>query len=104
MPLFRGSKSNKSADYHTEMNWDVFSHWCPKKVFPSIAATGVKSVVVLDRASCHTTSDEQDKKPATSWNKPRLIEAINRWGGAPSDWPLNQLRAKTKMQLLDYAR
>ena len=26
MLLFRGLKSNKSADYHTEMNWEVFSH------------------------------------------------------------------------------
>ena len=24
--LFRDSKSNKSADYGTEMNWDVFIH------------------------------------------------------------------------------
>ena len=26
MPLFRGSKSNKSAEYHTEINWEFFSH------------------------------------------------------------------------------
>lgn len=38
--LFRGSKSNSNADYHTEMNWEVFSHWCETKVFPAIAKTG----------------------------------------------------------------
>ena len=26
MLLFRGSKSNKSADCHPEMNWRVFNH------------------------------------------------------------------------------
>ena len=36
MLLFRGSKSSKSSDYHTEMNWNVFSHWCESKLFPSL--------------------------------------------------------------------
>ena len=53
MLLFRGSKSNKSADHHTEMNWDFFSIWCETKVFPNIAATGVKSVFVLGKATYH---------------------------------------------------
>lgn len=42
MLLYRGAKANKSEDYHTEMNWDVFSRWCRKEVFPSFAATGKK--------------------------------------------------------------
>ena len=25
--LFRGSKSKKSEDYHSKMNWDIFSDW-----------------------------------------------------------------------------
>ena len=104
MPLFRGAKSNKSADCHLEMNWDEFSYWCQIKVFPSIAATGVNSVAVLDRATFHNTLDEEDKIPATLWNKPRLIEDIKRWGGAPSDRPMNWMKGKTKIQLLDYAR
>ena len=37
--LFRGSKSNKQADYHLEMNWNVFSNWCETIVSPKIAAT-----------------------------------------------------------------
>ena len=75
MLLFRGSKSNKSAEYHNEMNWDVFSHWRETKVFPSIAVTGVNSLVFLDRATYYTTLDEKDKKKATSWIKTRLIKA-----------------------------
>ena len=69
MLLFRGSKSNKSADYHTEMKWEVFSHCCGTKAFPSIAANSAKSVVVLDRAIHHTVLDEKDKKRATSRDK-----------------------------------
>ena len=64
--LFYGSKSNNSADYHTEINWDVFSHWCEAKVFPSIAAIGVNSVVVIDKATYQNTLDEQDKRPTLS--------------------------------------
>lgn len=37
MVSYRGKKANKSEDYHTKMNWDVFSNWCERKVFPSIA-------------------------------------------------------------------
>ena len=64
--LFRGSKSNIDADYHTEMNWDVFSHWCETKVFPAIENTGIPSVVVLDRATYHTVLDDEDRWPLTS--------------------------------------
>ena len=31
--LFRGSKFKKSSDYHTEMNWKVFSSLCEAKGF-----------------------------------------------------------------------
>ena len=33
---FRGSKSNKQADYHSEMNWNVFSNWYGTDVFPKL--------------------------------------------------------------------
>lgn len=78
--LFRGAKSNKSEDYHTEMNWDVFSHWCENVVFPEILKTNKKSVIVLDHATYHTKLDDDDRWPVTSWNKARLSEAILRWG------------------------
>ena len=67
------------------MNWHVFSDWCTTKVFPAIAAIGVSSVVVLDRTTYHTALDEEDKRPAASWNKILLIVAIRSWGGAPED-------------------
>ena len=37
--LFKVSKSNKSSDYHTEMNWLVFSNWLESKVFPAMKRT-----------------------------------------------------------------
>ena len=104
MLLFRGSKSNKNADYHSEMNWNVLSHWCETTVFPKIAATGKSSVVVLDRATYHTVLDDEDRKPVMAWNKARLIDSIKRWGGAPDNWPLTWAQQKTKHQLLDHAK
>ena len=101
MALFGGSKSNKLADCHIEMNWDVFSHWCETKFFPNIECTGFKSVVVLDRATYHSILDKEDKLLSTSWNKTRLTEAIKRCGESPADWPSTWCRAKTKVHLLD---
>ena len=102
--LFRGSKSNKSSDYHTEMNWSVFSDWCQSKVFPAMKNTKQKSVLVLDRATYHTFLDEQDRRPTTSWNKSKIADAISRWDGIPDDWPLTWRVKKTKDQLLQHAR
>ena len=104
MLLFRGSKSNKSADYHSEMNWNVFSDWCESTIFPKIAATGKSSVIVFDRATCHTVLDGEDRKPVGAWNRIRLIDSIERWVGAPDDCPPTWGRQKTKNQLLDYAK
>ena len=102
--LFRGQKSNKDSDYHSEMNWDVFSSWCENTVFPEIKKTNAKSVVVLDRATYHTVLDDDDRYPVTSWNKSRLISAIDRWGGAPDDWVLTWKRKMKKASLLEQAR
>ena len=71
MLLYRGSKSNKSADYHSEMNWDVFSDCCNRAVFPAIPAKQKKAVIVLDRATYHTQLDEEEERPNISWNKGR---------------------------------
>ena len=37
--LFRGLKSNKKTDYHSEMSWKLFSDWFETVVFLQIAAT-----------------------------------------------------------------
>ena len=102
--MFRGSKSNKSSDYHSEMNWDVFSHWCDSKVFPGMKCVGYKSCLVLDRATYHTVLDEEDRRPVTSWSKTKLCNAIERWGGCDDGWPLTWKKKKTLQELLDYAR
>lgn len=104
MLLYRGSKSNKSSDYHSEMNWDVFSNWCETKVIPAISRTKKKSVLVLDRATYHTKLDEEDRRPTTSWNKKRLVDSIIRWGGVLDDWNEDWKDKKTKAQLLLYAK
>ena len=75
--LFRGSKSNKSSDCHTEISWDVFRHYCETKVFPKIAEMNLKSVVVLDRTTNHTVLDDEYRRPFISWNKADLSIAAN---------------------------
>lgn len=104
MLLYRGAKSNKDSDYHSEMNWDVFSNWCTTKVFPAIAKHKKKSVLVLDRATYHTKLDDEDRRPTTAWNKAKLSDAIIRWKGVPDEWPENWKMKKTKSQLLEQAR
>ena len=104
MLLFRGSKSSKSSDYHTEMNWNVFGHWCESKVFPALKKIGRKSVLVLDRATYRTVLDENDKRPVEARNKKRIVDSIIRWNGVPDDWTLNWAHQKSKSQLLDQAK
>ena len=101
---YRGSKSNKFADYHSEMNQNVFSDWCNSVVLPAIAARSENAVLVLDRATYHTYIDEEDKRPNTSWNKNRISDSIARWRGPSEDWPLTCRYKKTKAQLLEEAR
>lgn len=69
MLLYRGSKSNKSAYYHTEVNWDVFSDLCKTKVFPAISSRQRQAMVVLDRATYHSVLDDDNRWPVKSWKK-----------------------------------
>ena len=103
MLLFRGSKSNESSDYHSEMTWDVLSHRCETVVFPKIAATKKKSAVVLDRATYHNVLDDEDRCGVQSWSRSRLIYSINRWGGPTNNWALPWAYQKTQHQLLHHA-
>ena len=93
--MFRGSKPNKSSDYHSEMNWDVFSHWCDSEVFPRIKCVGYKSCLLLDRAIYYTVLDEEDRRPVTSWSKTRVFDAIERWGDCEYAWTLTWKMKKT---------
>ena len=102
--LFRGSKSNKDPDYHAEMNWDAFSHWCETKQFPVIENAGLPSVVILDRATYHTVLDDEYRWPVTSCNKKRLNDSIYRFEGISDDWPFTWRNLKTNAQLLQLPR
>ena len=104
MLSFRGSKSNKSSYYHSEMNWDAFSHCLETVVFPVISATRQKSVVALDWATYRTALDDEDLRPVQSWNKSRLICSLKKGGGPLDDWVLTRGNKKTKYQLLYHAR
>lgn len=78
--LFLGSKSNNSANYHTEMNWDAFSHWCETKVFPDTTVTVQKSIVVLYTATYHTVLPEDDRYHVTSLNEYHISKSKKQWG------------------------
>ena len=103
MLLFRGSKSSKSSDYHTEMNWNVFSHWYEFKVFLSLERVGRKALIVLDQAIYQTVLDEDDKWPVETWNKTRLVNSTIRCNAVPDNWLLTWAHQKSKSELLEVA-
>ena len=47
---------------------------------------------------------EEDRGPVQSWNKARLIVAIERWRGAPNSWNDDWETQKAKSQLLEHAK
>ena len=97
--LFRGSKSNKSSDYHTKMNWFVFVGWNESKVFPAMKRTMEKSVLALECATYHKFLDEEDKRPSKYWNKTKLANTIVRWDGAAKD---DHWRGEFKSRRMNY--
>ena len=101
--MFRGSKSNKSSNYHTKMNCGLFSSWFESKVFPEIKKTNQKSIVVLDRATYHTYLDKEDRRPTKSWTKSKLADEIHGWDGmhgdCPLSWRLKMMKARTSIEI-----
>ena len=53
---------------HSEMNWDLVTHWYVSKVSPKFASGGRKDVVALDRSTYHTALDDKYRRPCSSWN------------------------------------
>ena len=47
--MYRGKHAKQSDDYHKEMFWEGFSHWCRHRVFPAMKRTQRKSVLILDQ-------------------------------------------------------
>ena len=86
------------------MNWQVFSSRCETKIFPALYLTGMKSVVVSDRAKYRTVLDDEDKYAVTPWNKNCICTAISRWCGTPDHWVLFWKKRKMKSDFISYAR
>ena len=102
--MFRGSKASKSADYHSEMNTEVFMNWLEKKVLPGIKRRVENAVLVLDRAPYHTPLTKFTKRATASMKKQELVHCIEKWGGPPDDWPILWRTKKLKSQLLELAK
>ena len=85
-----------SAYYRFEMNWDVFRELCETKHLFSLRQLASSLLLFL------IEPDIALWIPANSSNNGRLIEAVQRWGGAPNDWPLNYLLRKMEMKLLNF--
>lgn len=52
--VFKASK--KTGDYHSSMNWDVFSQWFKEQLLPNIPEN---SLIILDNASYHNVLTEE---------------------------------------------
>ena len=104
MLLCRGSKSKKSADYHSEMNRDVFSDLCNRFVFPAIASRRQSTVLVSYSATYHTYVDGEDRRPSPLWNQNWTSDSNDRREGPSEDCPLAWRYMKTKAQLLEEPR
>lgn len=68
--VYRGAQSPKSSDYHTDMNWNVFSDWMERRVLPKIPP---HSVIVIDRASYHLVLTEESKPASSTLRKQQLV-------------------------------
>ena len=61
--------TQKTGDYHGQMNWDLFSTWFKEKLLPNIPAG---SLIVMDNASYHNTlSKHSAPTPTCSKDKIR---------------------------------
>ena len=78
--LFRGSQSNKSDDYHTEMNSDVFLDWMAKKVMPAMPKLPQKAAIVIDRATYHLVCTEGTATPSCKATKAGLVDYCEKNG------------------------
>lgn len=79
--MWRGSKANNDADYHTEISAEVFEGWLFETVFAEMEELEIKCVHVLDRANYHTKLTDFSKPLVKSENKPLMAQKIDLWGG-----------------------
>lgn len=104
--IFLGEKGNQDADYHTEMNSEVFLGWLKDIVFPKLKQIGEKCVLVLDRATYHCKLTENTRPVRRGWRKQQMADAIARWGGPPSHWPSDWQTSRkiTKNLMFEHAQ
>lgn len=63
------SLSKASADYHQDMNAEVFESWLEKQLLPNLPE---KCVLVIDNASYHSRQDQ--KIPTQATKKADMLE------------------------------
>ena len=78
--LYRGKKSNKSDDYHTDMNADVFLDWMEKKVLPAMPKLPQKAAIIIDRASYHMTKTDGTRMPVKDDTKGAIVDWLEKKG------------------------
>jgi hypothetical protein len=76
------SGTSKKADYHDEMNDQIMHTWLTTAYLPNAPAN---SVLVLDRATYHTSTNDESKGLKTSWNRDEIADFIVRQEGKDAD-------------------
>ena len=61
--------SKASADYHQDMNSDVFESWLEKQLLPNLPQ---KCILIIDNASYH--SRQEVKVPTQATKKAEILE------------------------------
>jgi transposase len=63
------STKNKSADYHDNMNAELYEKWFEEKVLPGLTGP---TIIILDNARYH--SRKVETRPSCSWTKLKISE------------------------------
>ena len=67
--MYEKSLSQASADYHQDMNFDVFESWLEKQLLPNLPQ---KCVLIIDNASYHRR--QEVKVPIQATKKAEILE------------------------------
>lgn len=86
------SSTSKSADYHDNMNCELFEKWVREKLIPNLEEP---SIIVLDNASYHSRTIY--KQPTSSWKKDQIFQWLVQENQNPSPGLLkSELLVKAK--------
>eukprot|EP00013_Stygamoeba_regulata_P022304 CAMPEP_0177647928 /NCGR_PEP_ID=MMETSP0447-20121125/10558_1 /TAXON_ID=0 /ORGANISM="Stygamoeba regulata, Strain BSH-02190019" /LENGTH=469 /DNA_ID=CAMNT_0019150539 /DNA_START=133 /DNA_END=1542 /DNA_ORIENTATION=- len=107
---YRGRHAPKSADYHTDVNSDVFIKWMREKVIPN---SPQGAVFVIDRASYHLKLTPEtrpcpsnaNKDVQLRWLRDHQVEIRNAQGDLVTDEQVMDRKSGiTKWKLADLCR